>query len=55
VLRSVTWGSGVLWPVRLIPRLPWSIAWICLSGSGIRPAILLSLKELKGPLSLIYS
>jgi hypothetical protein len=55
VLRSITWGSGVLWPMRLIPRLLWSIAWICLSRSGIRLAILLSLKELKGPLSLICS
>ena len=45
----------MLWPVRSILKPPWSIAWICLSRSAMRPAILLSLKELKSPLSLIYS
>ena len=55
VLRSVTRGSGMLWPMRSILKPPQSIAWICLSGLGIRLAILLSLKELKGLLSLIYS
>ena len=55
VLRSVTRGSGMLWPMRSILKPLQFIAWIYLSRSAIRPAILLSLKELKSPLSLIYS
>jgi len=45
VLRSVTWVLGMLWPVRLIPKLLRFIGRIWLSRLGIRLAMLLSLGE----------
>src|SRR3984957_13594132 len=46
---------GMLWAVRLILRLLGSIGRIWLSILGIRPEILLSLKEAKSPLVLMWS
>ena len=45
VLRSVTQVLGMLWPVRLIPKLLRFIERIWLSRLSIRPVILLSLGE----------
>jgi hypothetical protein len=45
----------MLWPVRLIPKLLGSIGRIWLNGLGIRLEILLSLKEVKSLLVLIWS
>jgi len=54
VLRSVTWVLGVLWPVRSILKLLRFIGRIWLRGSGIRPAIILSLEEAKSSLVVLY-
>src|SRR6266702_4890420 len=55
VLRSVTWVLGVIWPVRSILKPLGSIGRIWLNGLGIRLEILLSLKQAKSPLVLMWS
>src|SRR6266571_1016787 len=55
VLWSMTWVLGIIWPVRLILKPLGSIGRIWLNGSGIRLEILLSLKQVKSPLVLMWS
>src|SRR6266702_8677902 len=55
VLRSIIWVLGMLWPIRLIPKPLKSIGQIWLNGLGIRLEILLSLKQVKSLLVLMWS
>src|SRR6266704_5159124 len=55
VLQSVTWVLGIIWPVRLILKPFGSIGRIWLNGLSIRLEILLSLKQVKSLLVLMWS